>query len=324
MAKLRALVVGSGWGRNHALAFHAHPDAELLGICGRSESERSKILADELQVPLYTDLSKVLDELKPDVIGCATNEPEHEAVTIQALEAGAHVYCEKLLADTVEGAEKMVETAERTGQQLMVGYNYRFSPSALKLREIVNSGKLGDIAFVSAMTFGYCLHHTLDLVCSLMNQVEEVYCILDAEPPEPTAIQYERYSNYVYSAGRYRSISLKFAGGSVATLISSDYMRFGHPAVRVDLVGSRARANMDDIVGSVTVFGEDREAEVWMPSLIRDRLDLGSTGQAAVVAFIESLRDGKPVPAPGIDGLNRLRVEVALLKASEENRPVQL
>lgn len=324
MEKLRVLVVGSGWGRNHALAYHAHPDVELLGICGRTENERSRALAHELQVPLYTGLDKTLDDLKPDVVSCATNEPEHEAVTVQALEAGAHIYCEKLLADTVNGAEKMVNSAEQTGRQLMVGYNYRFSPSAIRLNEIVNSGSLGDIAFASAMTFGYCLHHTLDLVCSLMGKVEEVYCILDADPPEPTAIRYERYENFIYSASRCRSITLKFAGGSVGTLISSDYMRFGHPGVRIDLVGSKARANMDDIVGKVTILGEDREGELWMPSLIRDRLDLGSTCQAAVCAFIDSIRDGKPVPVPGSDGLSRLRLEVALLRSSEENRPIRM
>jgi len=324
MAKLRALVVGSGWGRHHASAYHAHPDAELVGICGRSESGRSKALSHQFQVPLYTDLAKAQKELKPDIVSCATKEPDHEVVTIQALKAGSHVYCEKLLADTAEGAERMVKAARESSRQLMVGYNYRFSPSALKLREIVTSGKLGDIAFACAMTFGYCLHHTLDLVCSLMGEVEEAYSILDTNPPEPTAVKFEQYGNFVYSASRCRSINLRFKGGAVGTLISSDYMRFGHPAVRVDLVGSKARANMDDIVGRVTIFGKDREAEVWMPSLIGDRLDLGSTTQAAVSAFVDSLRDGKPVPIPGSDGLNRLRLEVALLKSAQENHPVRL
>ena len=89
-----------------------------------------------------------------------------------------------------------------------------------------------------------------------------------------------------------------------------------------DLVGSKARANMDDIVGRVAVLGEDREGEIWMPSLIRDRLDLGSTAHTAVGAFVDCLRDGKPVPVPGSDGLDRLRLEVALLRSAEENCPV--
>ena len=324
MAELNALVVGSGWGRNHALAYHAHPDAELLGICGRGESDRSKTLARQLQVPLYTDLGDALAKLKPDIVSCATKEPDHESVTVQALEAGAHVYCEKMMADTVRGAARMVETAEKAGRQLMVGYNYRFSPSALKLREIINSGALGDIAFACAMTFGNCLHHTLDLVCSLMGDTREVYCVLEIDPPDKPAVKFERYETFAYSASRCRSINLRFDGGRVGALISSDYIRPGHPAVRIDVAGSKARANMDDIVGRVTVFGQNREAEVWIPSLIMDRLDLPSTTQAAVAAFVDALRDGKPVPIPGADGLNRLQLEEALLTSAEQNKPIHL
>ena len=62
---LRALVVGSGWGRNHAYAYRAHPRVELVGLCGRGESERSLQLARDLQVPLFTDLDHALKETQP-------------------------------------------------------------------------------------------------------------------------------------------------------------------------------------------------------------------------------------------------------------------
>ena len=81
---------------------------------------------------------------------------------------------------------------------------------------------------------------------------------------------------------------------------------------------------MDDIVGKVTLLSEDREGEIWMPSLISDQLDLASTARAAVAAFVDSIRDGKPVPVPGTDGLNRLRLEVALLDSAEKNQPVRV
>jgi predicted dehydrogenase len=322
--KIRAVVVGGGWGRNHALAYQQHPDAELLGIIGRVGSEKTRALAREMQVPVYLGLAETLEKLQPDVLSCAAGEADHEEVTVTALEAGCHVCCEKLLADTVAGAERMVAAAQRTGRQLMCSYNYRFSPSALKLRELVESGELGHLAFATAFTFGYCLHHTLDLVCSLLGSVEEVYCVHRADPPEPPAMGYERYREFVYSGGLYRSISLKFTNGALATLISSDYMRVGHPAVRVDLVGSKARANMADIVGTVTVYREDRQATVWMPSLILDRLDLPSLTQTAVSRFIDAIRDGQPVPVPGEDGLDRLRIERALLQSAQENRPVRM
>ncbi|HIE53465.1 MAG TPA: Gfo/Idh/MocA family oxidoreductase [Armatimonadetes bacterium] len=322
--KLRALVVGSGWGRNHALAYQQHPEVELVGICGRTASERSQALARELQVPLYVGLEKALAETQPDLVSCATKEAQHEEVTVAALRAGAHVCCEKMLAHTVASAERMVQTAQETGRELMCSYNYRFSPSALKLRELLDSGALGEPIYATALTFGYCLHHTLDLVCSLLGEVMEVYCIHEAPEEEQRTMRYERYEEFVYSAGRVRSITLKFANGAVGTLISSDWQRVGHPAVRVDLVGTRAWVNMADIVGTVTLYTENREAEVWLPSLILDRLDLPSTTQTAVKAFVEAIRDGKPVPVSGEEGLNRLRVERALLQSAQQGQPVRL
>jgi predicted dehydrogenase len=58
--KIRAVVVGGGWGRNHALAYQQHPDAELLGIIGRVGSERTRRLAQEMQVPVYLGLAETL------------------------------------------------------------------------------------------------------------------------------------------------------------------------------------------------------------------------------------------------------------------------
>ncbi|MCC6443893.1 MAG: Gfo/Idh/MocA family oxidoreductase [Armatimonadetes bacterium] len=322
---LRALVVGGGWGRNHALAYRQHTDADLVGIVGRSPDGNSRRLADELQVPLYLDLARALQEMSPDIVSCAAGEKDHEAVTVASLKAGCHVYCEKLLSDTLAGAQRMVATAEETGLKFMVGYNYRFSPSALHLRNLVESGRLGTVACANAFTFGYCLHHTLDLVCSLLGEVEEVYCALDTETgSEPTVMRTEWYEEFVYSAARSRTAMLKFAGGAVAALQSSDYQRVGHPAVRVDVVGSQARANMDDIVGKVHLFTGDRAAELYLPSLIMDRLDLGSTTQAAVKAFVDAVRDGKPVPVPGQEGLKRLEIEAALLCSARKNRPIRL
>ena len=322
--RLKTLVVGSGWGRNHAIAYQSHPDAELMGICGRTASDRNTGLAHELQVPLLLGLEEAINRTQPDIVSIATKEPGHEAATRLSLAAGCHVYCEKMLADSVAAAERMVAVAKRTGKQLMTGYNYRFSPSALKLKQLVQQGALGDIAFCTALTFGYCLHHTLDLLCCLLGDVEEVYCVLNTSPADNTSVPYEVYQEFAYSASKCRSIHLKFRCGAIGTLISSDYMRVGHPAVRVDIVGSKARCNMTDIAGPVTTYRENREADLFLPSLILDRFDLPSTTQAAVTAFVDAIRDGRPVPVSGEEGLNRLIVERALMQSVKSNQPVRL
>ncbi len=324
MGKLRVLVVGSGWGLHHGRAVRSHPEAELVGLCGRSESTRSLAAAAELQVPLIVGLEPALEQCRPDVVCCCTAEAEHATVTIAALEAGAHVLCEKMTADSLAAAERMVAAAERAGRRLGIGYNYRFSPSARKLRELVESGSLGGIVGAQALCFGYCLHHTLDLVCSLLGEVTECFELLHDQPPEPPSLGFIGFDEFVYSASACRSIQLRFASGAVASLVGSDFVRPGHPAVRLDLLGTRARCTMADIVGAVTVYRENREAEQWLPSLILDRLDLPSTTEALVRAFIDAIRDGHPPPVTGEEGLARLRLEAALARSAREGVMVGL
>ncbi len=324
-ARYKALVIGSGWGRNHAQAFADHPAVDLVGIVGRKNSERSQKLATQYGVALFDSLETALADVKPEMVSVATKEAQHEEVTIAALEAGAAVYCEKMMAHSLASARRMVAAAERTGQRLMAGYNYRFSPSAEVYKQWIVEGKLGRLSFVSGVAFSYCMHHTLDLICHLAGSpVTEVFCVFDPDPDFPTVLPLERYDDFLYSAGRVRANTLRFEDGTVATLISSDAMRVGHPAVRVESVGTNGRAVMDDIVGNLTLCGEDRQSICWRPSLIRDRLDLGSTTTRAVVAFADAIVKGEPTPVPGEEGLNRLIVEAALLRSGQENRPVTL
>jgi predicted dehydrogenase len=319
---LRAVVVGTGWGRHHAEGYSQADGVEFAGFCVRTASERSVAAARRFNVPLFVGLENMLAEVRPDLVSVATREPEHRAVTVAALEAGAHVYCEKALAETVEDAAAMVEAARRADRQLMAGYNYRFSPSMQHLRSVVDRGRLGVVLYAQALTFGYCLHHTLDLLCSFLGEVDELFATFRAEGPAPTAVPTQYIGDWCYSAGASRTIHLRFRSGAVAQLASSDYQLFGHPAVRIDLGGTEARAQVDDIVGRVTVHRGERTAELWQPSLIRDRLDLGSTAVAAVGAFAAAVRAGQPVPIPGEQGLRMLRIERACVRSQRLGQPV--
>jgi predicted dehydrogenase len=298
---LRAVVVGTGWGRHHAEGYSQADGVQLAGFCVRTESERSLAAARRFNVPLFVGLERMLAQVRPDLVSVATREPEHRDVTVAALDAGAHVYCEKPLAETVEDAAAMVEAARRTGRLLMAGYNYRFSPSMQHLKSALDHGRLGVPLYAQALTFGYCLHHTLDLLCSFLGEVEQVFATFRADGPAPTAIPTQSIGDWCYSAGASRTIHLRFRSGAVAQLASSDYQIFEHPAVRIDLGGTEARAQVDDIVGRVTVYRGERTAELWQPSLIRDRLDLGSTCAGSLSHPPRLLRHPRYSERPPID-----------------------
>ncbi|WP_290791548.1 Gfo/Idh/MocA family protein [Flavihumibacter sp. UBA7668] len=130
MKKIKVLVVGCGnMGASHALSYHLLDGFEICGIVSRGDSK--KILNDKLggDYLLYDSYEAALAEAKPDAVCISTYPDTHESYAIQAFEAGAHVFLEKPVADTVAGAERVVAKAKETNRKLVVGYILRHHPS---------------------------------------------------------------------------------------------------------------------------------------------------------------------------------------------------
>lgn len=127
----RVLIAGLGnMGRSHALAHHAHPGAEIVGLVNRSGSAGRPELA---AYPIFRDFGEALGATKPDLVVIATYTDTHADYAVASMGAGAHVFVEKPLAMTVADARRVVETAKRTGRKLVVGYILRHHPSWVRL-----------------------------------------------------------------------------------------------------------------------------------------------------------------------------------------------
>ena len=113
----------------------AHPGFEVVGVCERHIADR-KLPPALARAKTFANFEKALAELKPDVVSINTLPDTHADFAIKAMEAGAHVFVEKPLADSVANAEKVVATAQRTGRKLVVGYILRQHPSWIKFIEI--------------------------------------------------------------------------------------------------------------------------------------------------------------------------------------------
>jgi predicted dehydrogenase len=139
MAAKSVLVVGLGnMGMSHALAYARIDGFEVVGVCERRIAERTlpRPLADAERFARYED---ALQALKPDVVSINTWSDTHADYAIKAMEAGADVFVEKPLAETVADAERVVATATRTGRKLVVGYILRQHPSWTKFVEIART-----------------------------------------------------------------------------------------------------------------------------------------------------------------------------------------
>lgn len=137
---LRVLVVGCGnMGSSHAKAYHNLNGFEICGIVSRGKSK--EVLNEKLggHYPLFDDFDTALDRTNPDAVSISTYPDTHETMAIKALEKGCHVFIEKPLADSVKGAERVVQAAKKTNKKLVVGYILRHHPSWERFIEVAQS-----------------------------------------------------------------------------------------------------------------------------------------------------------------------------------------
>jgi len=106
-------------------------------------SDRSSL--DKTGYKLYTDHKKMLSDCSFDFIIVALPTFLHAPVSIDALKAGCHVFCEKPMAINAKQGQKMLETSKKQNRLLMIGHNLRFWPDYIKLKEFIDSGKYGKV-----------------------------------------------------------------------------------------------------------------------------------------------------------------------------------
>lgn len=143
--KVRVGVIGTSWWTEAMFlpGFDSHPAAEIAAICGRTR-ERAEELAGEYRIPLvYTDYRALLDQKNLDAVVVATPDDLHYAMTLDALDAGLHVLCEKPMALNTGQAREMYEKAEAAGVKHMVLFTWRWQPHFLYLKQLVDEGYVG-------------------------------------------------------------------------------------------------------------------------------------------------------------------------------------
>lgn len=155
MKKLKFGIIGCGGIANtkHFPALAKLADKlDIVAFCD-IDLERAEKAAKEFGVEgalITTDYKEVVARKDIDVIHVLTPNISHSFITVDALEAGKHVMCEKPMAINYEEAKKMLEAANRTGKKLTIGYQNRFRADSLTTYDACQKGELGDIYFAKA------------------------------------------------------------------------------------------------------------------------------------------------------------------------------
>jgi predicted dehydrogenase len=127
---LKVLVVGCGnMGASHAFSYHKISGFEICGLVSTGESKHVLNRALGGKYRTFSDYHEALELTKPDAVCISTYPDTHEQFAIQALKQNCHVFLEKPVAGTIEGAIRVVEMAKRVNRKLIVGYILRHHPS---------------------------------------------------------------------------------------------------------------------------------------------------------------------------------------------------
>lgn len=159
MSEVRIGLVGAGWmGKAHTNAFvnaqllfgpeHGKPVFELVADVNLDLARKA---SEQLGYARYTaHWREVVSDPKVDVVDIATPNSFHYEVAKAALEHGKHVYCEKPLTLSAEQSRELAELAKAKGVVNYVGYNNVMNPASAYIKELVTTGKLGQIVRFSA------------------------------------------------------------------------------------------------------------------------------------------------------------------------------
>ena len=203
MEKLRIGIIGCGGIANgkHMPALSKIKEVEMVAFCDiiieRAEAAAKRYGVEGAKV--YENYKELLADKTIDVVHVLTPNIAHSYITVDALEAGKHVMCEKPMAINSAEAQKMLDAAKRTGKKLTIGYQNRCRPDSLYLKHEAEEGTFGDIYYARATairrravpTWGVFLDeeqqgggplidigtHSLDLTLWIMNNYKPKYCV---------------------------------------------------------------------------------------------------------------------------------------------------
>jgi len=151
--KRRIAVVGTGhrgtgtWASDAIATCKDH--VSLVGLTDVNQT-RLQVAASKVanNVIINTNLDAMLDQAKPHTLVVCTRDDTHADIIVNALERGIDVVTEKPMATTAADCRRIIAAERRTGRKVSVAFNYRFAPTSRKLRELLASGRIGELASV--------------------------------------------------------------------------------------------------------------------------------------------------------------------------------
>ena len=318
---MRVALVGTGnIGKLHAQCYRDNASTQLVAVCDL-DSEKAHAFVDQFGGRAYSSVEEMLACEEIDIVSVATggieNGSHHFEPTMLALEAGKAVLCEKPISNNILEARQMVAKAKEKNLPFGINLNHRFTPAASRLKELQNSGELGEVLFINMALWFLggdpspyqhirALHpHSIDVMRFFGGDIKQVHCFM-------TRVDGKTQSWSTLS------LNVQFESGAVGHLTGSQDMSWNHPIERCEVGGSKGRAIIENVFQKLEWMPrESREKMVLENGIFGGMNEFNDTFPSRINRFIEQVISGEKLDASGEDGLAAQEVIEAAIRSHE-------
>lgn len=331
--KIKVGVIGAGRiGKIHAANIVKNfPNVEVKAVAD-VYAEKVKDWAASLGiVNVYDDYKKIIEDKEIDAVIICSSTDTHSQITIEAANAGKHIFCEKPIDYDVDRIHQALEAVRKAGVKFQVGFNRRFDHNFKKVREVIQNGEIGDLQIVKVISrdpeppspeyakvsggmFLDMTIHDFDMVRYLSgSEVTEVYA--------NAAVLVDKG---IGEAGDVDTalISLKFKNGAIGMIDNCRQAVYGYDQ-RVEILGTKGGITVtNDIPTNVVVSTKNAVTSDKPKYFFLERYM--ESFEEEMKAFFASVCNGTDTVVSGIDGLKPVLIGIAAKKSYEEGKPVSL
>lgn len=331
-------VVGYGyWGPNVVRNLAERPEFRLMGLCEHDAGRAADFARRYPAAAVERDLDVLLLDPRVQAVSIATPPRTHYDLVRRALEAGKHVMVEKPLATCVSHAEKLIELAARAERVLMPGHTFVYSPPVNKVRELIQSGELGDVYFITSSRMNLGLYQPDGVISDLAPHDLSILLYWLDRP----VIQVAATGQTVFQDGVPETafLTVTFSGGATANLqiswLAPRKMR------QMVVVGSKRMVQYEDTSSDESVRIYDRGLDVSMTEapatfgeyqltyrsgdIVVPRIEAAEPLGLELADFAHAIQTGDEPRSNGALGLEIVRVlDAAHLSMERAGDPIQM
>ena len=321
---MKLAVIGCGyWGPNLVRNFIQSNKVKEVICCDLDQKRLARMKSLYPSVATTTNYEELLNMNDLDGVAIATPVRFHYAIAKDFLSKGKHVYVEKPFAHSYEAALELVKLAEEKNVKLMVGHTFEYTAAVNKIKEVVESGELGKILYISCIRVNLGLfQQDINVVWDLAPHDISIILYIMGEIPE--SVNCQGKAHFKNGIEDVATTTLNFKNGLIAFIHNS--WLDPNKIRRTTIVGSRKMLVYDDIETQEKIKIYDKGVEVppyydtfaefqlsyRYGDIYSPRIEDYEPLKKLSEHFLDCIQDGK---TPHTDGQNGLRV-VSILEAA--------